>query len=209
MPDWKWRGFVEEAGKTLKDATAAGKLSDDQLAFLKDGFDDARDRMTTLATSVGTAGSFVLVLVALLIGFSTKTDEQSDQLIKATNTLTQRLSGCTEKSTSDTCNDAQIEQARDEVSRAQVRLNRLGRLNRAQTITGALVVTGFLLGLAALLTNPVAGPSAAGTDTDSIAAWKRALDRLKTKRWWIIASLCAQLGAIASIVYVGLNVFSS
>jgi hypothetical protein len=192
----------------MKEADASGDLTDAQLAFLTEGFGEARDRMTTLASTIGTAGSFILVLVALLVGFATKTDAQSDQLVKATTTQSQLIRGCTGDDKPETCNSADIEAARAEVERAQVRLNRLGRLNRAQAVTGALVVVGFLLGLAALLTNPVPGPAAAAKDTKSVAAWKRALQRLKTKRRWIQASRVAQLGAIASIAYLGSDVFS-
>ena len=207
MPDWKFRGFVEEAASAIEEATNTGSLSDDQHAFLKDGFGDARDRMTTLASTVGTAGSFVLVLVALLVGFATQTDDQSDKLIKAVSKEAQLLRGCSGKASRGICKEANIALARGEVERAQLRLNRLGRLNRAQALTGGLVVVGFLLGLAALLTNPVPGPRAAGKNTHSIDVWRRALERLKTKRRWIEASLVAQLCAIASIAYLGADVF--
>jgi hypothetical protein len=208
MSDWKFRGFVEEAAKALEEA-GTGTLTDEQHRFLTEGFNDARDRMTTLATHVGTAGSFILVLVALLVGFAAQTDAQSDKLIEATNKQTALFRGCTESATPQTCARAKIDEAEADVTRAQTRLNRLGDLNQAQAVTAGLVVLGFLLGLAALLTNPVPGPNAAKKDADGITAWRRALERLKTKRHWIIASLVAQLLAVASIGYLAADIFTA
>jgi hypothetical protein len=165
--------------------------------------------MATLASTIGTAGSFLLVLVALLVGFSTNNDDQSDKLVHATTNLQQQLLGCSDKSSSGSCSGANVADAKAEVARAQRRLNQLGNLNRFEAVTGGLVVLGFLLGLAALLTNPVPGPAAQGRDVASIAAWKRAHERLKVKRRWIEASLAAQVLAILSIAALGLAVLSS
>jgi hypothetical protein len=175
--------------------------------FLDDGFKDAADRMTAIATAVGTAGSFVLVLVALLVGFATSTSDQSNKLVTASNKEAQLLRGCSEKAQKAPCNATKLEQAHAEVEMARQRLSDLGRLNQAQAITGGLVVVAFLLGLAALLTNPVPGPDGSGKGHASVLAWRRALERLKTKRRWIQASLLFQIGAIVSIAYLGWNVF--
>jgi hypothetical protein len=209
MPDWRFRGYIEHAADALTAAErrASKRFDDNEHKFLTDGFADARDRMTTLASTVGTAGSFVLVLVALLVGFATKTDEHSDKLLAASNTEARLAQGCSDKSSTASCNAAKLEQAHADVERAGARLAELARLNRAQAITGGLVVVGFLLGLAALLTNPVPGPDAAEQGEDGVKAWRKAVDRLKTKRRWIEASLVAQIGAILSIGYLGADVF--
>jgi hypothetical protein len=211
MADWKFRGYVEHAAAAVSDAGKRNpkKFEACEHKFLTDGFKDAADRMTGLASAVGTAGSFVLVLVALLVGFATKRDEQSDKLLAASISETQVAQGCSDKSSSDACNAAKLKQAHAEVERARDRLNTLGRLNSAQAITGGLVVVAFLLGLAALLTNPVPGPKAADDGEEGISAWSKALERLKTKRRWIEASLVAQLGAIGSIAYLGRDIFSA
>jgi hypothetical protein len=209
VPDWGFRGYVELAAETLRSAAGRDpqKLEAKELTFLSGGFKDARDRMTTLATAVGTAGSFLLVLVALLVGFATKTNDQADKLVAASVAAGQLAEGCSDTPASAACSSAKLQEARADVERAQTRLNALGRLNRAQAVTGGLVMVAFLLGLAALLTNPVPGPNAADDGEDGVVAWSKALERLKTKRKWIIASLASQLSAIASIVYLGADVF--
>jgi len=209
MPSWKFRGYVEHATGVLDNAEARNPccLEAAERTFLENGFKDAADRMTALATAVGTAGSFVLVLVALLVGFATKADDQSDKLLGASNTEARLALGCSDKDSTMPCDEAKLEQAHADVERARSRLNALGVLNRYQAIAGGLVVLAFLLGLAALLTNPVPGLHAGETDARGVTAWRQALYRLKTKRYWIIASLVAQFGAIVSIALLGADVF--
>jgi hypothetical protein len=209
VPDLRFRGYVEHAADVLKAAraTSPAAFTAEQLKFLADGFKDAADRMTTLASAVGTSGSFILVLVALLVGFATNTNAQSDKLLTASNTQAQLALGCSGKASTTACDAAKLEQAQEEVRLARNRLEDLGRLNQAQAIAGAFVVAAFLLGLAAMLSNPVPGPDATKRDEASVNAWKKALDRLKVKRRWIEASLAAQLGAIVSIGVVGATVF--
>jgi len=211
MPNWRFRGYVEHAASVLRDAESRKPrhFEASERTFLEEGFKDAADRMTALATAVGTAGSFVLVLVALLVSFASQTDVQSDKLLGASNTEARLALGCSDKDSTLPCDAAKLEQAHADVEHARSRLDTLGALNRYQAITGALVVLAFLLGLAALLTNPVPGLHAGETDAAGVTAWRQALERLKTKRYWIIASLAAQFGAIVSIGILGADVFTN
>ena len=166
MPNWRFRGYVEHAASVLRDAESRKPrhFEASERTFLEEGFKDAADRMTALATAVGTAGSFVLVLVALLVSFASQTDVQSDKLLGASNTEARLALGCSDKDSTLPCDAAKLEQAHADVEHARSRLDTLGALNRYQAITGALVVLAFLLGLAALLTNPVPGLHAGETD---------------------------------------------
>lgn len=198
------RGFMRHATAALKRDT----LTDEEHTFLKEGFDPARERMTNLASTIGTAGSFVLVLVALLVGFANGVNEESEKLVAASQAATLAAQGCSaDDATSATCSQAKLEQALNNVQRAETRVSDLARLNKYQAAAGGFVMLGFLLGLAGLLTNPVVGPNAGEKNGTGVTAWKDAVDRLGTKRNWIIASLVAQLGAIIAITLLGAEVF--
>lgn len=198
------RGFMHHAGAALQGNT----LNAEQHEFLKEGFDGARERMTNLASTIGTAGSFVLVLVALLVGFANSVNEESDKLVAASQAATLAAQGCSDDAAaSATCSQAKLQQALDNVGRAEQRVSDLTGLNEYQAAAGGFVMLGFLLGLAGLLTNPVVGPHASRKDQAGVTAWKNAVDRLGAKRNWIITSLVAQLSAIMAITLLGLEVF--
>ena len=197
------RGFTSHATAILK----ADSLTKKEHNFLTKDFDGARERMTNMASTVGTAGSFVLVLVALLVSLANGVNSESDKLLAASQTAALGVQGCSDRTSSTVCDRAKLNQALASVRRAQKRVSDTGRLNKAQALAGGFVVIGFLLGLGGVLINPVPGPDAVETDGNGVKAWRTANKRLKRKRNWIMASLVFQLCAIASIGYLGAQVF--
>jgi hypothetical protein len=192
MPE---QGFTKYAEAVITDAKARSpqEVTADEEKFLTEEFDPARERMTSLASTVGTAGSFLLVLVALLVSFASGFNEQSDELVAASEKARLLAEGCSEEAASETCDTRRLEQQLAAVEREQRQLKDLGDLNVAQTVAGGAVLLGFLLGLAAHLTNPIPGPKPAGQNTRSVDAWDTAVDRLKVKRNWIIGSFLVQV----------------
>jgi hypothetical protein len=196
------RGFTTFADEALE----SPPLSDKEEKFLTAEFDGARERMTNLASTVGTAGSFVLVLVALLVGFANGAKDQSDKLLTASQSASLLAKGCSDQTPTASCNSTKLDQALQGVQNAQQRVQDVANLNKWQAVAGGLVLMGFLLGLGGILTNPVPGPKV-GKEGNGVAAWNDAVDRLKLKRNWIIASLVFQIGAIIAIAVVGAEVF--
>jgi hypothetical protein len=196
------RGFTTYADQVVE---GEGDVSAEAQMFLAKEFDGARERMTNLASTVGTAGSFVLVLVALLVGFANGASEESSELVKASREATLLAQGCSDETPSAACDAAKLEQALQTVEERENRVDDLQRLNAWQAVAGGFVLAGFVFGIAGVLTNPVPGPEAKKNDTKvgTKAAWKLAVDRLGRKKDWVILSLLAQLGAGISIGVIG------
>jgi hypothetical protein len=209
------QGFTKHANEALKEQDGSAKtvLSAGGFDFLKSEFGLARDRMATLATTVGTTGSFLLVLVALLVTFATASEKESDELVAASEKATLLAQRCSEDAPTAECTDRKLQQAQDAVRREREQVGDLRDLNVAQALTGAAALVGFLLSLGAHLTNPVAGPRAmvtpdAGQTDKRVAAWIAAVDRLKWKRRWIVWSFTAQMVGAGAIVYLAYEVFT-
>jgi hypothetical protein len=191
------RGFTSRAATAFSNET----LSPQEQEFLTREFDGARERMTNLASTVGTAGSFVLVLVALLISFANGVREASTKQTAAEQK--EALLGCLDKAA---CRDLRKSQASDNAQSAKTRVHRLQLLNANQAIIGACVMLGFVFGLFGVLTNPVRGPDADGGDKRAIAAWKTAVGRLNLKRNWIVAALLVQAVGVFFILILAIQV---
>lgn len=194
-------GFTAFADKALAD----GQLSPPERTFLKDEFGPARERMTGFATTSTTVGTLVLALVGLLVGFSKGTHEQASQLVTASQNYQLLQKNCSDSSTDAKCTAARLAQAKKNVDNAQVDVGELGRLNSKQVVAGALVLIGFLFGLAGILTSPVAGPDFENTGPAGVTAWKAAVKRLERKRNWIITALAFQGGAVVCIFWVAIE----
>jgi hypothetical protein len=201
------RGFTAYADQAVE---GQGDVTSLHQKFLAAEFNGARERMTNLASTVGTAGSFVLVLVALLVGFAKGATDEQSKLVDASKAATLVAEGCSD-TPSAACTDKKVQQAVDAVTRQEQRVGDLQRLNQLQAAAGGFVLLGFVLGLAGVLTNAVPGPDAHQNEDNVVgskAAWKLAVDRLGRKKWWVIASLGAQTLATAAIVAVGVDVFT-
>jgi hypothetical protein len=225
------QGFSKLASTALRHNKAPkSSLTPAELAFLKDEFGPARDRMATLATTVGTTGSFLLVLVALLVSFATASGKEADELVAASEEASLLEQRCSEEEPTPDCTARKLQQAQDAVERERDQVSDLTDLNTAQAVAGGAALIGFLLSLGAHLTNPVAGPrtgahtpaptrtngtddgessSSSGggpTNGNQVAAWIEAVDRLKVKRHWIEASLVAQIVGVVAVGYIAYDV---
>jgi hypothetical protein len=197
------RGFTRYANAALEDNRLTVKEHD----FLTKEFDGARERMTGLAGTVGTAGSVVVALVAVLVGFAAGANEQQDKLTDATNKQALLLQHCGGDTTTPACDATEREQARGEVDKANQRVNQLTDLNKTQAAAGILVTFGFMLALGGVLTNPVPGPESVGRGELSVQAWREAVERLNVKKRWIMGSIAAQSLAIVAIIIVAAKIF--
>jgi hypothetical protein len=188
-------GFYQRARDILR-----GELTEDEDKYLRAEFPSARDRTTALASTVGTAGSFLLALVAVVVAIASGVSEQSAKVITAGNAAATLAAGCTEDSTSAACTDQKVEQARQQLATAQARLEEIASLNEKNAAVGALVLAAFLLGIVAQFTTPVVPRTASAGD------WNDVLNRYQLKRWMIIVSLAFQLVAVGVLIYMALDV---
>jgi hypothetical protein len=199
-------GFMNRSKNLLDGATT---LSKEERTYLKDEFGPARSRMETMGATIGTAGSFLLVLVALLIGFAQGTNEQGDELVTAADEARTTALQCDPQQPSEACTREKIQQAVAKVQREEEQLGDLGRQSKTQAVVAGLALAGFLLGFCALLTNPIPGFEALkGTGDEGIQDWRNTRGRLKRKRNWIILSLIVQVVAIVFLVVLGVDVFT-
>lgn len=187
-------GFYQRARQLLEDRT---DLSVDEDTYLRAEFPSARDRTTALASTVGTAGSFLLALVAIVIAIASGVSEQSNKVITAGDAAAQLAAGCVEDMPSTACTDQKVMQAAAALDTAQARLEEIVSLNRKNAAVGALVLGAFLLGILAQFTTPI--PPLVKRDK---LLWNAVLDRYMLKRWMIIASLVLQLCAVVLLVYM-------
>jgi hypothetical protein len=191
-------GFYQSA----RDILNGGALSDAEEKYIRAEFPSARDRTNALAATVGTAGSFLLALVAIVVAIASGVSEQSAKVITAGNAAATLAAGCTAETPAASCTEQKVEQARQDLASARARLEEVANLNERNAIIGALVLIAFLLGLLAQFTTPVA-PLA-----KTAAEWDAVMDRYQLKRYMIIASLGFQLVAVGVLVYTAFEVFS-
>ncbi len=153
------QGFVKVANRALKDEAGNQKdtLSQNEFDFLTAEFGPARDRMAALTTTVGTTGSFLLVLVALLVSFVTGAANESDELVATSEAQSLLAQRCSDDSSSPACSDLRLQFAEDRIRRELDQVSELQDLNVAQSAAGAAALLGFVLSLGAHMTNPVAG----------------------------------------------------
>ena len=208
------QGFVKVANRALKDEAGNQKdtLSQNEFDFLTAEFGPARDRMAALATTVGTTGSFLLVLVALLVSFATGAAKESDELVAASEAQSLLAQRCSDDSTSPACSERRLQLAEDRIRRERDQVSELQDLNVAQAAAGAAALLGFLLSLGAHMTNPVAGPASraapkAGESDGGVGEWIAAVDRLTLKRRWIEAALIAEAVGVGAVAYLAYEVF--
>ena len=203
------QGFTAYADAVLKDRA----LRADEQQFLAREFDGARERMTNLASTVGTAGSFILVLVALLVSFANGVRDEADKQTTAAQSERLLKAGCGEKSDTAKCLPLRAKLAGDNKAGAQKRVDHLNALNGTQAIIGLCVLLGFVLGLVGVVINPVRGPDAVahekGTaDEATVTGWKMAVGRLKRKRNYIGLALAVQCVGMGFIVLLAVQVAS-
>jgi hypothetical protein len=203
------KGFTAYADAVLED----GSLRADEQQFLAREFDGARERMTNLASTVGTAGSFVLVLVALLVSFANGVRDESDKQTAAAQSEALLNAGCGEKSDTERCLPRRAAQAGANKDDAKKRVDHLNALNKTQAIIGVCVLLGFVLGLAGVVINPVRGPDAVADSEGkaheaTVEGWKAAVGRLKRKRNCIGAALLVQGAGMVAIVVLAFQVAS-
>lgn len=206
------QGFTTLAEATLcENGQPRSTLSAQGYEFLKSEFAPARDRMASLATTVGTTGSFLLAILALLVGFATGVGEESDELVAASEKASLLAAQCVEDTPSPECTTQKVEQAQAAVERERAQVSELQDLNTAQAVVGAAALLGFLFALGAHLTNPVPGPMAheppASGNDGRIAPWLDAVNRLKVKRRWIEAAGAAQAFGVIAVFYLAYEVF--
>ena len=205
------QGFTTLAEATLcENETPRSTLSSEGYEFLKTEFAPARDRMASLATTVGTTGSFLLAILALLGGLATDVGKESDELVTASEKAFYWQRSVS-RTPSPECTEQKLGQAQAEVERERDQVSESAVLNAAQALVGAAALLGFLFSLGAHLTNPVPGPQAHVPPENNVDGrvqpWLNAVDRLKVKRHWIEAAGIAQAIGVAAVFYLAYEVF--
>jgi hypothetical protein len=185
-------GFYARAREILRDGTLCGYEDD----YLRKEFPDSRDRTTALAGTVGTAGSFLLALVAIVIAIASGVSEQSNKVVSAGNAATSVAAGCLAETQTPACTEQRVSEARQTLATAQARLEEIASLNQKNAIVGGFVVAAFLVGLLAQFSTPIPPISS------DVSAWNGVLVRYRIKRWMIISSLLFQLAAVAVLLYM-------
>ena len=186
-------GFYARSGEVLELARrrTPPELRDEERKYLEIQFTPSRDRMGTIANTIGTAGSFLLALVAILVSLATGIGKQADEVISATETLQQTAAGCAEMPPRPTCTETRLQQQQARVEREQIEIKDIADRSLWQAFVGGFVLLGFLSGLASHLFNPIPSERAL-TDNDSIDEWEDVRTHYVWKRRPIILAFIFQ-----------------
>jgi len=202
-------GFFALANSTLEAADNRNPphLEGPEHEFLTKEFPTARDRTNALASTVGTAGSFLLTLIALAVALAGGLTDKSAKLVEATNKSAQLAAHCSDQDQATRCSKLRTTQAAEAVKQAKDSFTETVTLTNRQALAGGLILIAFFLGLIAQLVNPVPGPRAHLQSANGIAEWKSLMDRYKIKRLWIIPSFGFQLAAGVVIIWTAWEIW--
>jgi hypothetical protein len=192
-------GYFAVARKAIDDAEERGWITPSDLMFLKSEFEDALSRVNSIASTIGTAGSFLLALIAIAVSLTAGLNDKTSAVNRAADNTASVASRCVPASPSVQCTKLEIDHAVKDLNDAQGVLSQTSALTRWQAIGGFLILLGFFSALFSQLINPVLTPAAGRDDGSGISEWRRIILRYQWKRGLVLASFCLQ-GAAALIV---------
>ena len=199
-------GYFAVASSAIDFAEANGEIKPNDLKFLTDEFKGALDRVNSIASTIGTAGSFLLALVAVAVSLTTGLHDKTGAVTKAADATAQLAQGCLPANASPACTKIQLDHAVRDVNSAQQALTQTSTLTTWQAIAAFLILLAFLAALLSQLINPVMTPAAKGGHPSGISDWRRILNRYEAKRALVLLSFCLQTAAAAFIVVIALTV---
>jgi hypothetical protein len=146
-------GFFRLAKSTLETASnrSPPDLTEPEHAFLTKEFPTARDRTNALASTVGTAGSFLLTLIALAVALAGGLTDKSAKVVEATNKSAQLALGCSDQDQRTECSKLRVTNAATAAKEAQDSFSETVTLTNRQALAGGLILIAFFLGLIAQL----------------------------------------------------------
>ena len=198
-------GFLNRADEFLKNDS----VSRAEHEYLEDHFIASRDRVSALATIIGSAGTVLLAFLTIIVTAASGVNAEATKATEAAEMQRLVMLRCESKTPDVAACDAEKDnQAKARVARAKDRQEEVARVGETQVLAGGLLFAAFLASILSHLINPLPPWFSAKSPSDKERAdgWSTVRDRYRSKRLWIVAALLLDGAAVLVLILFALGI---